>query len=149
MGRMRTYVQQAAGRLRGRHRDERGSTTVAQTVIVAPVLLFILMLIVQFGLMFHARNVAEQAAQEGAAAARRFDGSAAAGNQQARQFLASLGPSTLRNQHVAVTRGPDQATATITGTVISLVPFVHLHVSETAAGPVERYVPPTDQGAAR
>ena len=46
-------------------RDERGSMSLAQVVITAPALLFLLMLIVQFGLMFHARNVAEQAAQVG------------------------------------------------------------------------------------
>lgn len=149
MERVTAYFRSTAGRARSGRRDERGSTTVAQTVLVAPVLLFILMLIVQFGLFFHARNVAEQAAQEGAAAARQFDGSAAAGSEQARQFLSSLGPSTLRNQNVAVTRGANEASATISGTVISLVPGVHLRVSETAAGPVERYVAPTDQGAAR
>ena len=46
---------------RQRDHDERGAMSLAQVVITAPALLFLLMLIVQFGLMFHARNIAEQA----------------------------------------------------------------------------------------
>ena len=69
---------------------------IAQMVLVAPALLFALMLIVQFGLLFHARNVAEQAAQEGAAAARRFDGTeAGAAEAGPASSWPTLGPETL------------------------------------------------------
>ena len=74
-----------------RDRDERGAASLAQVVITAPALLFLLMLIVQFGLMFHARNVAEQAAQEGAATARRFDGTETAAQQRTLDYLTALG----------------------------------------------------------
>lgn len=126
------------------NRDEQGSASIAQTVITAPVLLFTIMLIVQFGLMFHARNIAEQAAQEGLASARTFNGSAAQGRAEATALLASVGTSTLKNRDVQVARGAETARVTITGTVLSLVPGVHLSVSESAEGPVERYVPPTE-----
>ncbi len=128
-------------------RDERGTASLAQTVLVAPALLLALMLIVQFGLYFHARNVAESAAQEGAAAGRRFDGSQAGAQERARQFLAELGPRMLTDSDVSAQRTPQTATVTITGTVISLVPGLNLKVEESASGPVERYVPPTDQAA--
>jgi Flp pilus assembly protein TadG len=131
-----------------RIRDERGTASLAQTVIVAPVLLFALMLIVQFGLMFHARNVAEQAAQDGAAAGRRYDGTEAAAHEQATNFLAQVVGNTLTNRSVTVQRTDQAATVTVTGTVVSVVPGLHLHVEESASGPVERYAPPADNGGA-
>lgn len=124
--------------------DERGAMSLAQVVITAPALLFLLMLIVQFGLMFHARNIAEQAAQEGAAAARRFDGTTAQGREKALQLLTAVGEGTLKNRDVTANRTADTATVTVTGTVVSVVPGFSLSVSESASGPVEKYVPPVD-----
>lgn len=126
---------------RHRRRDERGFSSLTQTVIVAPVLLFALMLTVQFGLMFHARNVAEQAAQDGAAAGRRFDGSAGEARAHANEYLNAAVSDTLTNRSVSSSRSAQTATVTVTGTVVSLVPGFHLHVAEAASGPVERYVP--------
>ncbi len=133
--------------MEARVRGERGAASLAQTVLVAPALLFALMLIVQFGLLFHAQNVAENAAQEGAAAGRRFDGSQTGAADRARMFLAELGPQMLTNQAVTAQRTPETASVTVTGTVISLVPGLALRVEETASGPVERYVPPVAQEA--
>ncbi|UUW92488.1 TadE/TadG family type IV pilus assembly protein [Pimelobacter simplex] len=112
-------------------------------VVIAPALLFGLMLIVQAGLYFHARNVAEQAAQEGAAEARAFDGDEASAKQRAMTFLGALGDRALTDRNVEVDRGAETATVTVSGDVISLVPGVSWSVSESASGPVERYVPPT------
>lgn len=126
-------------------RDERGATSVIQLVLIFPALLMMLMSIIQFGLLAHARNVAEQAAQEGAATARRFDGTEAEAKADALTYLTLLGPQTLQDRGVTVNRGSQSATVTITGTVISLVPGVNLSVSESSTGPVERYVPPVVQ----
>jgi Flp pilus assembly protein TadG len=131
--------------VKARVRSERGASSVAEMVLVAPALLFALMLIVQFGLFFHARNVAENAAQEGAAAARSFDGTEAAAKDKTSQYLQALGPQTLKDRSVSVDRGVETATVTVSGTVISVVPGLHLHVEESASGPVERYVPPVEQ----
>ena len=111
---------------------------------MAPALLLALMLIVQFGLYFHARNIAEQAAQEGAAAARRFDGTTAQGREAALQLLSVVGEGTLKNREVAVELTDETATVTVTGTVVSVVPGFALSISESASGPVEQYVPPVD-----
>lgn len=126
-------------------RSEQGYTYLTSTVILLPLLMFLLMLIVQFAMVFHARNVAEQAAQEGAAVARRFDGSADAGKTRAEQFLADAAGRTVRGTSVSVSRRGQQASATVSGTVVSVVPGFELTVSESAVGPVERYVPPEDQ----
>ena len=135
---MKRHVQQP------QDRDERGAMSLAQVVITAPALLFLLMLIVQFGLMFHARNIAEQAAQDGVAVARRFDGTASQARGEALQLLTAVGQGTLKNRGVAAHRTADTATVTVTGTVVSVVPGVSLSVSESASGPVEKYVPPVD-----
>ncbi len=124
--------------------DERGAMSLAQVVITAPALLFLLMLIVQFGLMFHARNIAEQAAQEGAAVARRFDGTQTQGREKALQLLTAVGEGTLKDRDVTASRTADTATVTVTGTVVSVVPGFSLSVSESSSGPVEKYVPPVD-----
>lgn len=118
--------------------------SLAQVVITAPALLFLLMLIVQFGLMFHARNIAEQAAQEGAAVARRFDGTQTQGREKALQLLTAVGEGTLKDRDVTASRTADTASVTVTGTVVSVVPGFSLSVSGSASGPVEKYVPPVD-----
>lgn len=119
--------------------------SLAQVVITAPALLFLLMLIVQFGLMFHARNIAEQAAQEGAAVARRFDGTQTQGREKALQLLTAVGEGTLKDRDVTASRTADTASVTVTGTVVSVVPGFSLSVSESASGPVEKYVPPSGE----
>src|SRR5680860_463565 len=90
-------------------------------VLVTPALLFALMLIVQFGLFFHARNVAENAAQEGAAAARSFDGTEAAAQDTTSQYLQALGTQTLKDRSVSVDRSPETSTVKVTGTVTSII----------------------------
>lgn len=126
-----------------RCRDERGE--IAQAVLVFPALLFVIMLIIQFTLYAHATSVAEAAAQDGAAAARRADGTQAAAVAAANDSLASLGPRMLTAKSVTATRTATQATVTVTGKVVSLVPGLGLKVRETASGPVERYVPQAGQ----
>lgn len=126
-----------------RRQDQRGASAL-ETVLIAPVLLLALMTIVQFGLYFHAKNVAEQAAQEGAAAARSFDGTEADAKATTEDYLAALGVRTLQRRSVAVNRGPESASVTVRGTALSLIPIpgLTLRVEVTASGPVERYVPP-------
>ncbi len=128
-----------------RRHDEVGAASVVQTVIVAPALLLMLMVIVQFALFEHAQSVAEDAAQQGAEVARRFDGSEATAHDEAERYLTALGPKMLTSHSITVRRTQQQATVTITGRVISLVPGIHLRIRETSVGPTERYVPPTEE----
>ncbi len=130
-------AQQRQVRLR---RTERGAAS-AQAVLVFPALLFVIMLIVQFALWAHAGSVAEAAAQDGAAIARRADGTTARAEAAANESLNSLGPRMLTTRRVDSSRSATEARVTVSGTVISLVPGVRLRVHETAAGPVERFVP--------
>jgi Flp pilus assembly protein TadG len=125
--------------------NEKGEA-IAQTVIVAPVLFALIMGVIQFALVAHAQNVAEAAAQEGTSAARRFNATEADGKVEAISALRSLGPKMLSARDVKVDRTASTVTVTVTGQALSLVPFLHPNVSETASGPVERYVPPVEAG---
>ena len=49
-----------------------------------------------------------------------------------------------RRFDVTASRTADTASVTVTGTVVSVVPGFSLSVSESASGPVEKYVPPVD-----
>lgn len=120
---------------------EHGAATL-EFVMLLPALLFAIMLVFQMGLAFHAKSVAEQAAQEGAAAARRFDGTAGQAKAKAQGFLAQTASKIIETPTVTVSRTGAEASVTITGTVVSIVPGVKMKVAETAGGPVERYVPP-------
>ena len=80
-----------------------------QAVLVFPALLFTVMLIIQFALYLHAQSLAEAAAQDGAAAARRADGSVSSGRAAVNQALASTGSafgSTAKNCHSGRLRKP-------------------------------------------
>ena len=99
------------------------------------------MLIVQFALYLHAQSIAEAAAQDGAAAARRADGSAASGRAAVNQSLGAMGPRMLTGRSVSVDRSATVARVSVDGQVPALVPGIRLIVHETAEGPVERFVP--------
>ena len=112
-----------------------------QAVLVFPALLLTVMLVVQFALYLHAQSVAEAAAQDGSAAARRADGSVSSGRVAVTRSLATLGPRMLAGRTVSVSRSATVVRVSVTGRVLAVVPGLSLHVHETAEGPVERFVP--------
>ena len=144
-----------------RHRRCRGDGGAAttETVIVAPLVLFTLLLIVQLGLYFHAINVASSAAQEGAheASLRAAAGGATdpgvavqQGEQTAQDFVDQFASELLDG----VTAegdivGNDQSVRmTVSGDVSQVVVIPGLDfgiaVNETALSPVERFRPVGD-----
>ncbi|QRX91161.1 TadE/TadG family type IV pilus assembly protein [Streptomyces noursei] len=125
-----------------RPRDDRGTATT-QLVLVVPVLLLLAMLVVQFALVWHARHVAQFAAQRALAAARTKSGSAADGRAQAGRSLAALGSRILTAPSVTVARTATQTTVRVRGTVMAVVPGLHLHASGAVSGPTERLTTPT------
>ncbi|MFF4602730.1 TadE/TadG family type IV pilus assembly protein [Streptomyces sp. NPDC001339] len=127
-----------------RLRDDRGSAST-QLVLVVPVLLLLVLLIVQFALVWHARHIAQFAAQRALAAARVKDATAADGRAQARRSLAVLGSRILAAPSVAVDRTTAQTTARVGGTVIAVVPGLALHASGTASGPTEKITTPSGE----
>ena len=123
-----------ARRLRG----EQGDATV-EAVLATPVLLLLILLVVQFGLWYHASHTAEAAAQEGVRAARMERATAADGQQRAEAFMADAAPTLVDNVTVDATRDGDTARVEVSGTVHSLIPGLELTVHAEAESPVERF----------
>jgi Flp pilus assembly protein TadG len=107
--------------------------------ILFPAVLFWLMLIVQYGLWWHAKQVANAAAIAAVDAAQLSDGSAANGDRAARAFLRQAG--NLSAVEVIVDRGPAVVTAEVSGDAPQLVPGISWSVTARSQGPVERFIP--------
>ena len=136
-------------RLRG---DEGAAST--ELVIIAPVFLFLILLIVQLGLYFHAINVASAAAQEGARDASLHgtdrNVALATGEATARDLVQTLAPELLAGAQVegALVDGGDSVRMTVSGDVSQVVtiPGIDLAISvnESAETPVEEFRPAGD-----
>ena len=118
--------------------DDSGAGTV-ELVLATPVLLLLVLLVAQFALFMHATHIAQSAASQALSAARVFGGSSTAGSTEGLRVLDQLGDGPLQDGAVNVQRGTTQASATITGKVTSVVPFLTLTVQAEAVGPVEKF----------
>lgn len=121
-----------------RWRDERGMTTI-QVAILFPVVLFWIMLIVQYGLWWHAKQVANAAAAEAVDAAQVSSGTARDGEDAAASYLAQSG--NLDNVTVTVSREPTVVTVEVRGAAPQLVPGFEWSVTARSTAPVERFIP--------
>jgi Flp pilus assembly protein TadG len=114
-----------------------------EIAILAPALLLLVFSIVQAGLWFHARNLAQAAAQEGAAAGAAYNAAPAAAVARARSFLAEHAGDSLTGTSVTAA-GTTTAFVRIevTGRALSVLPGVPgLTVTQDALVPVERFTP--------
>jgi Flp pilus assembly protein TadG len=138
-----------ARRARGLARDD-GSSAI-ELAILAPALLILTLLVIQWALWFQARQVALNVAQQGARYARAQQaGWAQQAVSQADAFYTQIHTSVLSNPHVSVTPNggaPEQVYVTVTGSVPSLIPGLSkLTVRETSGGDVECFRTPQSQG---
>lgn len=122
----------------GAPRSQKGIAST-EAVLVTPVLLFLVMLVIQFGLCFHAQHVASAAAEEGARAARAEPGSARAGRERAKAFLDQAGPKIITNRTVTAVRRADLVTVQVRGQSVNVLPGFRLSVAATATSPVELF----------
>ena len=118
---------------------ERGALAL-EIAIIMPALLLLLTLGWQMAYVAHAQNVAEAAAQEGAALSRTVGGTGEGGEQRARARLTEYGGEMFTSYTATGSKSPEVASVTVEGNVKSIVPFLDFHVSETSTGPVERFV---------
>lgn len=117
---------------------ERGSTSV-EFVILVPLMVLLLMAVVQLGVYFHTRAVVTTAARQGVDNARILDGTGDAGAIATDQFL-DQSAAALRDRTVTVDRTATEASVTVTGSVVSLIPFATFPLTVTVEAPVERIV---------
>lgn len=133
-------TQRSGSRLRGRRGAPglRGEGPVEFAILTFPILLFTFMLI-QASLVWYAHSVALGAATQGANAGRLYGSSAAAGRAKANDFLDRIGPA-LTDRVVTVTVTGNQVTVVVRGKARSVIPGMTFTVTQSASGPVERFV---------
>ncbi|MEZ5233405.1 MAG: TadE family protein [Acidimicrobiia bacterium] len=123
---------------RPRVRGEGGATSTELAVLM-PVLILLVMLPVQVGLWWHAKQAAEVAAEEAVDAAKIATATTADGEAGAAAILSQAG--NLRNVTVTVSRTAETVTVDVQGELgFSVFPggwSVHAH----AEAPVERFIP--------
>jgi Flp pilus assembly protein TadG len=126
-------------------RDRRGAGAT-ELVIAVPVLLFLVLLVVQFALYEQAEHIAQAAAAEALSVARVSGGSVSVGRAEADSVLSQLGNGPLQGTSVTVQRGATQVDVSVSGTATNILPFMTFTVRAQAVGPVERFIVPTDAG---
>lgn len=136
-------------RARKLRRDD-GSSAI-ELAILAPALLILVMLVIQWALWFQARQVALNVAQDGARYAREQQpGWPQQAVSQAESFYIQVGTKVLTNLQVQVSPpggAPSQVYVTVTGHVPTLIPGMSpLTVRETSGGDVECFRPASTAG---
>jgi Flp pilus assembly protein TadG len=131
----------AAGEVRRRAADERGASPI-DMAIVFPITAFLIFAIIQFGVWYHAENIARAAAQEGARTASAYQSSAAAGAASAQRVLADNADGMISGTSVIPSRDQNVATVTVKGEALHVIPFIPLSITATATAPVEAFRPP-------
>lgn len=135
------------GRLR---LGDRGSSAI-ELVVLAPVLLVLIWLTIQYAMYFQARQVALAAAQIGARTAREDadelpDWQTLAIND-AKSYYAGLGTKVLGNGiTVTATISGSNVQVLVTGQVPSLLFGLPLKINETSGGAIECFRPELDGG---
>lgn len=143
-------------------RDDRGAATT-ELVIAFPAFLTMLLLVVQAGLYYHARNLASTAAQEGVAISSELGRDLSDGQAEAQHYLdnaSGLWDATPNvdahwvdgnGNPVLTASGAQAVEVEVGGTVQSVVPFadiiptfINLTVNENSQRPVERFRPLTE-----
>lgn len=113
--------------------------TTIQVAILFPAVLLWVMLIVQYGLWWHAKQVANAAASEAVDAAQVSGGTARDGEDAAAAYLAQAG--NLDNVTIRVDRQPTTVTVEVHGDAPRLVPGFAWSVTARSTAPVERFIP--------
>ncbi len=106
-----------------------------------PVLLFCVLLVIQFALAMHARAVLASAAQDGARAAQVDGGTDGQGTAAATATLRRDGSGLVHNRDVRIDDDGTTVTAVVSGDVTSIIPGWTWHLSGRASGPHETFEP--------
>src|SRR5262245_47547726 len=128
-------------------RTDRGASTL-DLALLTPILLLVILAVIQFALVFHARHVALAAAQAAARVAReqRTGDWRAAAQTEGVQYVNKIGPELLTSVSAVPDGDANQRGVTIGGNAVAVVPFLKFHVSEHSGGPVECYRPDVGTG---
>lgn len=134
--------------LRRRHRTLRGrgdtgseaGYSVLEASITLPIIILLLMVIVQWAIVWHTRNIANAAAQEALRTAEQYNSTSSAGRQDGETYISQVAPHVLPAGCVSVNRSATTVTVHVhCKMTMSVVPFGSYWVDETVSGPVERF----------
>lgn len=101
-----------------------------------------MLLVVQYGLAYYARQVLAGATQDGASAAARRDASPESGASLAEDLISEGGGSLLDSYSTSATSDGDTVTVVAAGEVVSLLPFFGtITVRAQATAKVESFDP--------
>lgn len=117
---------------------EDGSTAV-ELVILTPLMFLLVLLIVQFALFLHARQVVTAAAEQGVRSERLSRVGGGEGAQTALAFAARVGGKAVTGVNAHVARGADAVTVNVSGEGQSIIPWMHLTVTGTSSGAIDRW----------
>ncbi|ACZ84308.1 TadE/TadG family type IV pilus assembly protein [Streptosporangium roseum] len=126
-------------------RDRERGAAVIELAMIMPVVLAVILLVVQFALWFHGRQVADAAAREGARLARvDTDSWESDAKERADEVLKAVGPKLLDGATVTAWQEGDQRGVEITATavqVVPLLPSMTFTITSRFGGPVECFRP--------
>jgi Flp pilus assembly protein TadG len=129
-------------------RTDRGASTL-ELALLTPILLLVILFVVQFAMVYHARHVALAAAQSAARVAReqRTGDWMSAARTEAYSYVDKIGPQLLTGVRPSMREDQNNNRwVTVGGDAVEVVPFMRFHVSERSGGPVECFRP--DDGGA-
>lgn len=122
----------------------RGASSI-EFALYTPVLFLLIFAIVQFGLSWHANQVASAAAREAARIARVEGGGPDALNlaeTHGEQYADQIGGDALQGVDVTVVAvGTDQVRATVTGQPMAIIDGLAPEVEQVVQGPIEEFRP--------
>jgi len=110
-----------------------------ELVLYMPVLMLIILIAVQFSLVWFGNQAASAVARETARKARVYDEGQAI--QEGRRYAATIGDGVLEDVHITIELvGDNRVRVTVTGKAQEISPIGVPTVSQTVEGPIEEFV---------
>jgi hypothetical protein len=131
-------------------RDDRGASSL-EWAMLTPVLILVMLVVVQFAMVYHARHVALAAAQSGARVARTQPvggGWEGAAQEKAAGDVQKIGRDLISGLRVQTGEAGDQRWVEVSGEAVRVVPFMTFRVRQRSQGPIECFRPDVGEGIA-
>lgn len=115
---------------------------MAETVVIVPVAMVLILVLIQVALWAHAAQVVQAAAAQGDQVARAYGSTPAAGSSAAQSFLDRLGSGLVTGARVSsTTDAAGVAVVSIRARATSILPGFSLPVSARSVGEIQAYRP--------
>ena len=118
---------------------ERGEATTA--ALVVPIAMFMIFVVIQAALVFHAQSIVDAAAQSGAHAGQGEAGTETTIHSAVQSVVGTSTSNLLSDVDVVIRTKPSRLSVTVHATVKSLIPGYTPRIASTAAGPREAFIP--------